>query len=93
MTLYGTASNGSAVPLTDTELIAFLARQNCSETRKLIVKTGLSPVGKVPYFWGGKSPAGWNDEWNTPKLVTAAGSTTSGIPMPSTIRIVVMTVS
>ena len=82
MTLYGTAANGSAVPLTDTELIAFLARQNCSETRKHIVKTGLSLVGKVPYFWGGKSAAGWNDEWNTPKLVTAAGSTTSGTIRP-----------
>lgn len=82
MTLYGTASSGSAVPLTDTELIAFLARQNCSETRKHIVKTGLSLVGKVPYFWGGKSDAGWNEEWNTPKLVTAAGSTTSGTIRP-----------
>ncbi len=82
MTIYGTAVNGGAVPLTDTELIAFLARQNCSETRKHIVKTGLSLVGKVPYFWGGKSAAGWNDEWNTPKLVTAAGSTTSGTIRP-----------
>lgn len=82
MTLYGTATSGSSVPLTDTELIAFLARQNCSETRKHIVKTGLSLVGKVPYFWGGKSAAGWNDEWNTPKLVTAAGSTTSGTIRP-----------
>lgn len=82
MTLYGTASSGSTVPLTDTELIAFLARQNCSETRKHIVKTGLSLVGKVPYFWGGKSDAGWNEEWNTPKLVTAAGSTTSGTIRP-----------
>ena len=59
-TLYGTAGNGSTVPLTDVELIAFLARQNCSETRKHVVKTGLSLVGKVPYFWGGKSAAGWN---------------------------------
>lgn len=82
MTLYGTASNGSTVPLTDTELIAFLARQNCNETRKHIVKTGLSLVGKVPYFWGGKSDVGWNEEWNTPKLVTAAGSTTSGTIRP-----------
>lgn len=81
-TLYGTAGNGSTVPLTDVELIAFLARQNCSETRKHIVKTGLSLVGKVPYFWGGKSAAGWNDEWNTPKLVTAAGSTTTGTIRP-----------
>ena len=81
-TLYGTAGNGSTVPLTDVELIAFLTRQNCSETRKHIVKTGLSIVGKVPYFWGGKSAAGWNDEWNTPKLVTAAGSTTTGTIRP-----------
>ena len=81
-TLYGTAGNGDVVPLTDAELLAFLARQNCSETRKYIVKTGLSLVGKVPYFWGGKSAAGWNDEWNTPKLVTAAGSTTTGTIRP-----------
>lgn len=81
-TLYGAVENGGAVPLTDTELIDFLAKQNCSETRKHIVKTGLSLVGKVPYFWGGKSAAGWNDEWNTPKLVTAAGSTTTGTIRP-----------
>lgn len=82
MTLYGTAGNGQAVPLTDAELIAFVNRQNCSATRKHILTTALSLVGKVPYFWGGKSPPGWNDEWNTPKLVTAAGSTTSGTIRP-----------
>lgn len=37
---------------------------------------------KVPYFWGGKSEAGWNDEWNTPKLVTAAGSSSTGTIRP-----------
>lgn len=82
MTLYGAAGNGQAVPLTDAELIAFVNRQNCSATRKHILTTALSLVGKVPYFWGGKSPPGWNDEWNTPKLVTAAGSTTSGTIRP-----------
>lgn len=82
MTMYGSAGNGQAVPLTDAELLAFVSGLNCSETRKHIVKTGLSLVGKVPYFWGGKSAAGWNDEWNTPKLVTAAGSTTSGTIRP-----------
>lgn len=82
MTLYGTAGNGQAVPLTDAELIAFVNRQNCSAARKHILTTALSLVGKVPYFWGGKSPPGWNDEWNTPKLVTAAGSTTSGTIRP-----------
>ncbi len=82
MTLYGTLGNGSVVPLTDAELIAFVNSLNCSATRKHIVSTGLSLVGKVPYFWGGKSAAGWNDEWNTPKLVTAAGSSSSGTIRP-----------
>ena len=39
-------------------------------------------MGKVPYFWGGKSAAGWNDEWNTPKLVTSAGSSSTGTIRP-----------
>lgn len=81
-TLYGSVGSGQAVPLTDAELIAFVNRQNCSATRKHILTTALSLVGKVPYFWGGKSAPGWNDEWNTPKLVTAAGSSTTGTIRP-----------
>lgn len=82
MTLYGTLGNGQAVPLTDAELIAFVNRQECSAMRKHILTTALSLVGKVPYFWGGKSGPGWNDEWNTPKLVTAAGSSSTGTIRP-----------
>lgn len=82
MTLYGTLGSGEMVPLTDAELIAFVNRQNCNATRKHILTTALSLVGKVPYFWGGKSAPGWNDEWNTPKLVTAAGSSTTGTIRP-----------
>ena len=82
MTLYGTLGNGTTVPLTDAELIAFVNRQNCNATRKHILTTALSLVGKVPYFWGGKSAAGWNDEWNTPKLVTSAGSSSTGTIRP-----------
>ena len=82
MTLYGSVGSGQAVPLTDAELIAFVNSQNCNETRKHILTTALSLVGKVPYFWGGKSAPGWNDEWNTPKLVTAAGSSTTGTIRP-----------
>lgn len=82
MTLYGNTGNGQAVPLTDAELIAFVDRQNCGAARKKVLTTALSLVGKVPYFWGGKSGPGWNDEWNTPKLVTAAGSVTSGTIRP-----------
>lgn len=53
MTLYGTLGSGQMVPLTDAELIAFVNRQNCNATRKHILTTALSLVGKVPYFWGG----------------------------------------
>ena len=82
MTLYGQLSAGQMVELTDAELIEFVNAQNCSDARKQLLITGLSLCGKVPYFWGGKSSAGWNDEWNTPKLVTAAGSSSSGTIRP-----------
>lgn len=86
-TLYGAQGSGgqgggASVPLTDEELIAFVERQNCNATRKHILSTALSLVGKVPYFWGGKSDAGWNDEWNTPKVVTATGSSATGTILP-----------
>lgn len=81
-TLYGAVTPGQSVPLTDEELIAYVNSQQCSGVRKLLLETALSLVGKVPYFWGGKSPAGWNDEWNTPKLVTSAGSSSTGTIRP-----------
>lgn len=51
-------------------------------TRDKIVDTALSIVGKVPYFWGGKSSPGWNDLWNTPQKVTAPGTSDSGTTIP-----------
>ena len=81
-TLYGAISPGESVPLTDEELIAFVNSQSCTGVQKLLLETALSLVGKVPYFWGGKSPASWNDEWNTPKLVTSAGSSSTGTIRP-----------
>ena len=81
-TLYGAISPGESVPLTDEELIAFVNSQSCTGVQKLLLETALSLVGKVPYFWGGKSPAGWNDDWNTPKLVTSAGSSSTGTIRP-----------
>ena len=82
MTLYGSLGSGSSVPLTDSELLELVDQQTCNDTRKHIITTALSLVGKVPYFWGGKSEPGWNDEWNTPKLVTAAGSASTGTIRP-----------
>ncbi|MDD2483681.1 MAG: NlpC/P60 family protein [Eubacteriales bacterium] len=51
-------------------------------TRKEIRETALSLVGKIPYFWGGKSAAGWNDKWGTSVVVSAPGSSTTGTPQP-----------
>jgi|GEM_PF-802891 len=50
--------------------------------RQKLIETALSLVGKVKYFWGGKSQAGWNSNWGQPALVTAPGSDTSGTVIP-----------
>ena len=47
-------------------------------TRQQVVDTAFTLLGKVKYFWGGKSPAGWNNEWGKMYLVTAPGSSTTG---------------
>lgn len=80
--VYSMMGGGESVPLTDAELIEFVNSQNCNDTRKHILTTALSLVGKVPYFWGGKSDPGWNDAWNTPRLVTAVGSSSTGTIRP-----------
>ena len=78
-TLYGSLGSGEAVPLTDAELVSFVENQGLSEERKSILTNALSLVGKVPYFWGGKSSAiGWDSAWGTMRKVTAAGSPSSG---------------
>jgi len=44
-----------------------------------IIDAALSLVGKVNYFWGGKSLAiGWDSRWGTQMEVTAPGSSTTG---------------
>ena len=40
-------------------------------------------MGKLNYFWGGKSLVlGWDDRWGTLRQVTAAGSPTTGTYRP-----------
>ena len=54
-----------------------------SVERKQVVKNACSLVGKVTYFWGGKSSAiGWDSEWGKMKLVTAEGSRSTGCMRP-----------
>lgn len=51
---------------------------NSSATREEIIQTALGVVGRVGYFWGGKSSAGWNDHWGELRIVTAPGSKNTG---------------
>ncbi len=82
LTLYGTLATGDIPSLTDAELQSLVNGLNTTGARQKIIETALSLVGRVPYFWGGKSKAGWNEEWGTPKLVTGSGSVTSGTIRP-----------
>ena len=48
-----------------------------------MVETACSLVGKVNYFWGGKSLVlGWDDRWGSLRKVTAEDSPTSGTYRP-----------
>ena len=76
---------GNNVEISDAALQDILDNlpETVSEKRKATVKTAFSLVGKVSYFWGGKSFAiGWDNRWGTPKKVTAAGSNTTGMTIP-----------
>lgn len=51
--------------------------------RKAVIKAACSLVGKVNYFWGGKSSAiGWDSNWGKMTLVTADGSRSTGSMRP-----------
>lgn len=54
-----------------------------STQRKQVILTAYQLLGKVNYFWGGKSLVlGWDSRWGTPREVTAAGSPSSGTIRP-----------
>lgn len=56
---------------------------NLSENRKQVVLTAYQLLGKVHYFWGGKSLIiGWDSRWGMPMEVTAEGSSTTGTVRP-----------
>ena len=53
------------------------------EERRKVIKTACSLVGKVAYFWGGKSLViGWDGRWGTIQKVWAEGSSTTGTYRP-----------
>lgn len=54
-----------------------------SPERREVVRVACSLVGKVTYFWGGKSLVlGWDNRWGTVQKVTADGNSTTGTYRP-----------
>ena len=57
--------------------------EGLSQEREAVVRAACSLVGKVSYFWGGKSLVlGWDSSWGQLRQVTAAGSSTTGTYRP-----------
>lgn len=76
--------------LTDLSAIEGQAREllqrlpaDLSLERRAVVETACRLVGKVNYFWGGKSLViGWDRRWGTMQKVWAAGSPSTGTYRP-----------
>lgn len=70
-----------SLAITDANVQAIVAGlpNSLPQKRKDVVKNAATLVGKVNYFWGGKSSAiGWDSAWGSMQRVTAAGSPSSG---------------
>lgn len=67
----------------DAESVMRYFPDDLSDERRKVVKTACSLVGKVNYFWGGKSLViGWDPRWGTIQKVWADGHSTSGTYRP-----------
>ena len=67
----------------DTAALIRSLPEGLSPEREAVVRTACSLVGKVNYFWGGKSLViGWDARWGEVRQVTAAGSSTTGTYRP-----------
>ena len=76
---------GGEVSLDEAQIRAMLSAmpKDISERRKAVVEKAYSLLGKVNYFWGGKSSAiGWDSRWGTPTRVTAPGGRSTGTVRP-----------
>lgn len=73
------------IALSDKEVAEIMEKlpADLSEERKQVVLTAYQLLGKVHYFWGGKSLIiGWDNRWGMPMKVTAEGSSTTGTVRP-----------
>ena len=57
--------------------------EDLAPEREAVIRAACSLVGKVNYFWGGKSLVlGWDSRWGRLTEVTAAGNSTTGTYRP-----------
>ncbi len=74
------------IPLSGAEIEAAIGRGRETETdekRLAAAEAAITLVGKVHYFWGGKSGAvGFDNEWGQMKEVTGEGSPSTGTLRP-----------
>ena len=67
----------------DTAALLRSLPEDLSPEREAVVRAACSLVGKVNYFWGGKSLViDWDARWGEVRQVTAAGSSTTGTYRP-----------
>ena len=74
-------SSSHSLAITDADVQSIIEGlpDSLPQKRKDVVKNAGSLVGKVNYFWGGKSGSiGWDPAWGTMRRVTAEGSPSSG---------------
>ena len=81
--LIGNFDENMAVNTAEIEKLLANLPPDLSAERRTIVTKACELVGKVNYFWGGKSSAiGWDSRWGKPAKVTASGSRTTGTVRP-----------
>lgn len=77
--------SNQSLTLSPEEVRDILSRlpRDLSEDRRQVVLTAYQLLGKVNYFWGGKSlTIGWDSRWGTSTRVTAPGSSSTGTVRP-----------
>lgn len=76
------AGNLTAISAATSKVLKELP-EDLPENREAVIRTACSLVGKVNYFWGGKSHSiGWDSRWGQIYKVTAADSSTTGTYRP-----------
>lgn len=75
--------DGTPIGPVDISDIQGTLRDDLDAMREDVVLTAYQLLGKVTYFWGGKSLVlGWDSRWGTPTTVTAPGSGSTGKTLP-----------